>query len=71
MAGENIESQWTAKGFNDRFDEVMREHGDNADFTYVRCYEIVEQEHVAKFGSVRYKNYESFRVSRRSLIFGN
>lgn len=64
---EGIDAQWTNKGFNQRFDEVIQA---NPDLTYTHAYDQVEREHIAKFGKCRYKDYDSFRGCRKVLIFG-
>jgi hypothetical protein len=67
---KGVETQWTAKGFNDRFDQVLSERrATDTDFTYTATYLIVEEEHLALFGKCRYSSYESFRESRRQMIF--
>lgn len=62
------ESQWSNRGFNQKFEEIIR---DNPDITYVRAYIIAEEQHVKLFGRIRYKSYESFRFCRKKLIFPN
>ena len=63
----NIPAQWTNEGFNTRFEQVLQ---DNKDYRYVHAYRIVEEEHMKLFGTFRYKSYESFRISRRVMLFG-
>jgi hypothetical protein len=60
------ESQWTNKGFNQRFEELIK-----LDITYVEAYILAEEEHVKLFGRIRYKSYDSFRDCRRKLLFPN
>ena len=64
---EEIDSQWTAEGFNRRFEEIMKE-GKNNDMTYFQAYYQTETEHLTKFKKHRYKNYDSFRQTRLQLI---
>lgn len=64
-----IEAQWTNKGFNDRFDQIMVEHQEDDHFSYMRGYEQAEEEHVILFGKLRYSSYQSFRESRRQMLF--
>lgn len=70
MDGEPIESCWTTKGFNDRFDQILQENSGNSNFRYTHAYEQAENEHVNKFGKLKFKNYDSFRSARRNLLFG-
>lgn len=68
---EGIETQWTKEGFNKRFDQVLSERrAVDSDFTYTATYLIVEEEHIALFGKCRYSSYDSFRATRRAIIFG-
>ncbi len=67
MAGNGIESQWTTNGFMVRFDELLKDA--RWEGNYLRTYIATEEEHIALFGSCRYKNYESFRQTRRNWIF--
>lgn len=68
---QGIETQWTKEGFNDRFDQVLRERrAVDSDFTYMATYAVVEEEHIQLFGKCRYSNYDSFRNSRKNMIFG-
>jgi hypothetical protein len=60
------ESQWTNRGFNRRFEEMIKE-----DITYVEAYRRTEEEHVKLFGQIRYRSYESFRECRKKLLFPN
>ena len=60
-----VESQWTAEGFNRVFEEFLK-----TEVTYVEAYRLTEELHVKTFNSLRYKSYESFRNSRKVLIFG-
>lgn len=69
MSDIESESQWTAKGFMTRFDEIMTEQKDNPDFRYSHGYYKAEQEHIDKFGKSRFKTYESFREYRRQVLF--
>jgi len=69
MSEIESESQWTAKGFMQRFDEIMIEHKDNPDFRYVNGYAQAEQEHIDLFKKSRFKNYDSFREYRRQILF--
>lgn len=64
MDGPTIDSQWTTKGFNDRFEQLIKDG-----LTYQNAYLKCEEEHVALFGKLRYKTYDSFRDVRRDLIF--
>lgn len=70
MAGEHIESCWTSKGFNDRFDEIMKENNSNPDFKYIHAYIRAEEEHIKKFGFPLFSSYDSFRHTRKKIIFG-
>jgi hypothetical protein len=45
--------------FDARFIELTSEHT-----TYQEAYEALEEEYSKLFGIRRYKNYESFRISR-------
>jgi len=58
------ESQWTTRGFNQRFDELIKS------MPYIQAYVQAEEEHVKLFGRIRFKSYESFRASRVNLLFG-
>ena len=49
---------------NNRFDELI-----GTTKTYWMAYEEAENEHILLFGKCRYKNYESFRQSRRDWVF--
>ncbi len=60
------ETEWTVRGFNQRFDEFVKD-GNN----YVQSYIKTEEEHVELFGHIRFKNYESFRSSRKNFLFPN
>lgn len=66
MEGNGIPSQWTTEGFNQRFDELIQ-----TGISYVDAYMKAEEEHVKLFGKLRFKNYDSFRSSRKNLLFGN
>lgn len=61
----NVPSCWTAEGFNKVFEEFVKK-----DITYVEAYRLTEELHIKTFNSLRYKSYESFRNSRKVLIFG-
>lgn len=60
------ESEWTCKGFNDVFNELIKQ-----DITYIQAYIQAEEMHVQRFGKIRFSSYESFRNSRRNLLFKN
>ena len=64
---EEIETQWSNVGFNQRFEQVLK---GQPDLPYTQVYLKVEHEHIEKFGKCRYKSYDSFRQSRKILIFG-
>lgn len=59
-----IKAQWTNEGFNQVFEDLMKQ-----DITYVEAYRQAEMKHVELFGSIRYRSYESFRSCRHKLIF--
>ncbi len=61
------ESQWTVKGFNDRFDDLIKEK--DTYNSYVQAYARAEEDHFKLFGKYRYKSYDSFRDSRRKYLF--
>ncbi len=63
--GQTYESEWTAKGFNQRFDEI-RKH--DPEITYPQAYLQTETEHHEKFKKYRYKSFDAFRSSRLHLI---
>jgi len=60
-----IKAQLTNEGFNELFEMYMK-----TELTYVGAYQKAEEDHKSRFGSYRYKSYESFRNSRYSLLFG-
>jgi hypothetical protein len=60
----NQDSQWTIKGFMDRFDELIKESK-----TYTQAYFAAEEEHLKLFKKTRYSSYESFRDARRRWVF--
>jgi hypothetical protein len=62
----DIPSQWTTEGFNKRFDEIIK-----TGVSYLNAYIQAEEEHVKLFGRIRFKSYESFRSSRKNLLFPN
>jgi hypothetical protein len=63
-----IESRWTDVHFNQVFEQVMSA---NPDWRYWQAYEETENRHVALFGQIRYKSYDSFRNCRKKMLFGN
>jgi hypothetical protein len=60
-----IESQWTSRGFMDRYDQLLKS---NDHKTYYDTYLATEQEHITIFGYPRYSNYESFRSVRKKYV---
>lgn len=58
------ETQWTNKGFNQVFDELIK-----TGMNYTRAYLEAEEQHIKKFGKIRYKSYDSFRSCRSKLLF--
>jgi hypothetical protein len=64
MADIYIKAQWTNEGFNQVFEELMKN-----DITYVEAYRQAELKHVELFGALRYSNYDSFRSCRHKLLF--
>jgi citrate synthase len=58
-----IPSQWTTEGFMQRYEELVKESR-----TYFDAYTNAEREHINLFGHPRYKNYDSFRMTRNQLI---
>jgi len=69
MEHNHIESEWTAKGFIDRFEQIMSQHKTDDGFTYMRGYLQAEEEHTNLFNHPRFRSYESFREYRRQIIF--
>ncbi len=63
--GQAYDSEWTAKGFNQRFDEIRKS---DSEITYPQAYLQAETEHFKKFAKYRYKSFDAFRVSRLHLI---
>lgn len=61
------ESQWTIKGFNDKFDELIKDT--DTYNSYIKAYAKAEEDHFKLFGKYRYKSYDAFRDSRRAYIF--
>lgn len=59
----NIPSQWTTEGFMQRYEANLQ-----ASSTYMEAYLATEKEHKQEFGSNRYKNYDAFRSTRKSMI---
>jgi len=67
MSTPKTETRWTIEGFNDRFEQIIR---DNSEFTYTRAYQQAEKEHIDNFGNMRFPSYDAFRKARQKLIFG-
>lgn len=65
MVSDDTPSQWTNEGFNQVFESLIK-----TGITYVEAYIKAEEMHVEKFGRIRYKSYDSFRSSRKKLLFG-
>ncbi len=61
------DSEWSVKGFMDRFDDLLKDP--RWEGNYFRSYCEAEEEHFKLFKKSKYKNYESFRQSRRHYVF--
>ncbi len=64
---KEYQSAWTNEGFNKRFEELLQDYDKYG--CYERVYLACEEEHIAKFGKIRYASYDSFRSCRNKLIF--
>ena len=60
----NIPSQWTTDGFMKRFEELLQNSR-----TYLDAYLAAEDEHKVTFGTKRYSGYDSFRMTRKQLLY--
>lgn len=63
--GDNMSNgaQWTIETFMRRFEELLP-----LSKSYVEAYQKTEQEHQIHFGHARYKNYDSFRMTRKQHL---